>query len=114
MFTLFECDNGHEWSCEGSTYPCPRCGLPGTMIEQDGQPLNVYEPSDMDICVDCGERMMDCKCVDPDQWGDHDLFCERCGGEGIIITCCDDICVGGGHCIHGDGEMICPDCHGGY
>lgn len=38
--------------------------------------------------------------------------CERCGGEGIIITCCDDICNGIGHCIHGDGEETCPDCHG--
>jgi hypothetical protein len=38
--------------------------------------------------------------------------CERCGGEGIIITCIDDLCVGGGHCIHGDGEEVCPDCFG--
>jgi RecJ-like exonuclease len=38
--------------------------------------------------------------------------CERCGGEGVIITCCDDICNGIGHCIHGDGEEVCPDCHG--
>jgi hypothetical protein len=40
------------------------------------------------------------------------MICETCMGEGIIITCCDDICVGGGHCIHGDGEEICPDCLG--
>lgn len=38
--------------------------------------------------------------------------CLTCGGEGIIITCCDDICVGSGHCIHGDGEEYCPDCEG--
>ena len=38
--------------------------------------------------------------------------CERCGGEGIIITCCDDMCNGIGHCIHGDGEEVCPDCYG--
>lgn len=38
--------------------------------------------------------------------------CLTCGGEGTIITCCDDICVGGGHCIHGDGEEMCPDCEG--
>jgi len=24
----------------------------------------------------------------------------------------DDLCVGGGHCIHGDGEEICPECYG--
>lgn len=39
-------------------------------------------------------------------------MCLTCDGEGTIITCCDDICVGGGHCIHGDGEEICPDCEG--
>lgn len=39
-------------------------------------------------------------------------MCQTCMGEGIIITCCDDICVGGGYCIHGDGEEICPDCDG--
>lgn len=38
--------------------------------------------------------------------------CPECDGEGIIIDCCDDLCVGGGHCIHGDGERICRTCHG--
>jgi hypothetical protein len=38
--------------------------------------------------------------------------CDMCNGEGIIITCFDDICVGSGHCIHGDGEEICPQCGG--
>jgi DNA-directed RNA polymerase subunit RPC12/RpoP len=45
---------------------------------------------------------------------DRDYYCPTCGGEGIIITCCDDICIGGGHCIHGDGEEICPDCGGNF
>lgn len=40
------------------------------------------------------------------------MTCITCWGEGYIVTCIDDICVGSGHCIHGDGEMICPDCHG--
>lgn len=39
-------------------------------------------------------------------------LCLTCGGDGVIITCCDDICVGIGHCIHGDGEEVCPDCGG--
>ncbi len=39
-------------------------------------------------------------------------ICEECGGTGIVITCCDDICNGSGHCIHGDGEDVCPICHG--
>lgn len=43
---------------------------------------------------------------------DEYVTCEYCGGEGVIITCCDDLCVGGGHCIHGDGEDICPVCDG--
>lgn len=38
--------------------------------------------------------------------------CPNCDGEGTIITCCDDLCVGGHHCIHGDGEEMCPECYG--
>ena len=32
--------------------------------------------------------------------------------EGIIITCCDDLCANTDHCIHGDGEEVCPTCEG--
>ena len=38
--------------------------------------------------------------------------CSECGGTGYIITCPDDICVGSDHCIHGDGEQMCPHCNG--
>jgi hypothetical protein len=38
--------------------------------------------------------------------------CLTCDGEGVIVTCCDDMCVGLGFCIHGDGFDICPDCGG--
>lgn len=38
--------------------------------------------------------------------------CWACGGEGIEITCCDDICHGIGYCMHGDGQRMCPECHG--
>lgn len=38
--------------------------------------------------------------------------CNRCGGEGFIVVCVDDMCRGCGHCIHGDGEEVCPDCFG--
>lgn len=44
--------------------------------------------------------------------GDGTYTCDECGGEGVIITCYDDICVGQGYCIHGDGESICPKCDG--
>ncbi|MFA5027072.1 MAG: hypothetical protein WC713_04305 [Candidatus Methylomirabilota bacterium] len=40
-------------------------------------------------------------------------MCWLCGGEGTIVTCCDDMCRGLGECIHGDGEAECPECHGG-
>lgn len=38
--------------------------------------------------------------------------CTECNGEGVIITCCDDMCVGQGWCMHGDGEDVCPMCDG--
>lgn len=61
---------------------------------------------------DCDLRCEPEGCDYMDALLDEDPVCYTCGGEGIIITCCDDICVGGGHCIHGDGEDICPECHG--
>jgi len=38
--------------------------------------------------------------------------CPECGGEGIIITCSDDMCVGSGECVHWNGEETCPTCGG--
>ena len=49
-----------------------------------------------------------------DFFGLDDSYCQRCGGEGFIIVCCDDMCRGAGECMHGDGEIVCPDCHGKY
>jgi hypothetical protein len=39
---------------------------------------------------------------DPDLRADDndDDFCPECLGVGIIMTCCDDICVGQGWCMH--------------
>jgi hypothetical protein len=45
--------------------------------------------------------------------GDDDGYCDKCGGEGWILTCCDDICHGVGYCIHGDGMEICA-CNTSY
>ena len=39
-------------------------------------------------------------------------ICLRCGGDGTILFCPDDMCRGLGECMHGDGEMDCPDCQG--
>lgn len=40
------------------------------------------------------------------------MICLTCNGTGVIITCCDDLCANSDHCIHGDGEEMCPDCEG--
>lgn len=37
-------------------------------------------------------------------------LCERCWGEGQIVTCPDDMCYGSDRCIHGDGYLMCPNC----
>jgi hypothetical protein len=39
------------------------------------------------------------------------VFCETCHGQGFIVVCWDDLCAHSDHCMHGDGEAICPDCH---
>ena len=45
---------------------------------------------------------------DPDFYSDgDDGYCIDCGGEGWIVTCCDDLCHGAGYCIHGDGMALC-------
>ena len=48
----------------------------------------------------------------PDDVDGDDAYCYRCGGSGEIVVCCDDLCNGLGQCIHGDGEIICPECGG--
>ncbi len=57
---------------------------------------------------------------DEDEIEDDDFYdsayyadgCQRCGGEGFIVICPDDMCRGAGECMHGDGEAPCPDCGG--
>lgn len=41
-----------------------------------------------------------------------DPYCHRCDNKGTIIVCVDDMCRGAGECMHGDGEIVCPDCKG--
>lgn len=43
---------------------------------------------------------------------DEPLLCPQCFGAGVILVCCDDMCIGAGKCMHGDGEDICPTCEG--
>lgn len=51
-----------------------------------------------------------------DERGDEDFHepatCWNCGGEGFVITCCDDLCHGAGECFHGDGHAMCRECKG--
>lgn len=39
-----------------------------------------------------------------------DATCPKCLGEGSIIICIDDLCLGADYCWHGDGEILCPEC----
>ena len=49
-----------------------------------------------------------------DDYGDYEgpVTCWKCGGDGFLIVCVDDLCHGAGHCMHGDGEALCPECKG--
>lgn len=50
---------------------------------------------------------------DEDEYDDDYLDgCNTCGGRGWLIVCVDDMCQGAGECMHGDGEIPCPDCDG--
>ena len=42
----------------------------------------------------------------------HSDDCLDCDEMGEVVECCDDICVGSGHCIHGDGMVACWECDG--
>ena len=49
---------------------------------------------------------------DHDYYDAEDAYCLRCDNRGFILVCVDDMCHGLGHCMHGDGEIVCPDCKG--
>jgi hypothetical protein len=38
--------------------------------------------------------------------------CNTCMGSGFIVVCINDMCRGAGECLHGDGEIVCPECNG--
>lgn len=84
------------------------------------EPIHYDRPEDDAMpgwCPVCDLPEIECICLEEEQFAldydDDDGYCDLCGGEGVIITCCDDMCNGIGHCIHSDGEEICPRCHGG-
>ena len=41
-----------------------------------------------------------------------DRTCVECHGEGRVMVCWDDMCVGLGDCMHGDGWAVCRACGG--
>lgn len=43
---------------------------------------------------------------------DDEGYCYRCDDKGTILVCIDDMCRNCGECMHGDGEIVCPDCKG--
>lgn len=47
-----------------------------------------------------------------DDWFKDDGDCESCGGRGYVVICIDDLCQGARECMHGDGVIACPTCHG--
>ncbi len=51
-----------------------------------------------------------------DDRGDDDFHepatCWKCGGDGVVIVCIDDLCHGAGYCFHGDGHEMCGVCRG--
>lgn len=64
------------------------------------------------LCSECFDEL-GCSYQEPESV-EHES-CPHCYGDGIIVNCPDDMCQGLGHCIHGDGEDLCPVCDGdGY
>jgi hypothetical protein len=50
--------------------------------------------------------------VSDDDYEPDSGYCWRCDGKGYIVVCIDDLCRNADHCMHGDGEQICPTCKG--
>lgn len=49
---------------------------------------------------------------DPEDYYSDSEYCPNCDGKGYIIVCIDDLCRASEECMHGDGEIICPQCYG--
>ena len=51
--------------------------------------------------------MAEMPAFDEDYARDEEPVCYECDGEGIKVTCMDDLCIGQGWCMHGDGMELC-------
>jgi len=40
------------------------------------------------------------------------MSCWNCNEDGMVVVCVDDLCRAAGHCMHGDGEVLCDVCGG--
>jgi len=49
---------------------------------------------------------------DFDYEDDDEVYCDACDEFGMYVICVDDLCHSGSGCIHGDGEVVCPECGG--
>lgn len=61
--------------------------------------MDDYEIDDLQ-CPACGNPVT------------HSDRCLLCDEMNEVVDCCDDLCVGAGRCIHGDGMAPCPECSG--
>ena len=50
--------------------------------------------------------------VDQEEYYDSGGYCPKCDGKGYIVICPDDLCRANEECMHGDGEITCPQCFG--
>lgn len=78
----------------------------------DGTPFHVNGDPDMpEETVEALRELMTAIAHSNAAQNEYEL-CPDCMGDRIIITCCDDLCVGQGWCMHGDGEEVCATCAG--
>ena len=86
-------------------HACPGCGEETNGAWSEGG-------TKWALCESCLAREREL--ADPIEVPSHFIepsICASCWGAGEVINCCDDLCHGTGHFIHGDNE-VCPECGG--
>lgn len=91
-------------------FHCPYFELSNTGNMPNGNKCNNPDFKDIQKSVD--QELMVCCVCGSDACICEGAHCYECGGTGIIVTCWDDLCHTGDGCIHGDGEVTCPNCDG--
>lgn len=93
-------------------YECPYCGNVKPSENGTGSDVACCGERGHAIPVEGDERHDATSSEEIDYDDGLGGYCWRCGGDGFILTCCDDLCHGAGYCMHGDGEEVCPECGG--